>query len=164
MTDAAADAVIRYRGVRVAAVLSFGGLAMLAGVDVLALVLADRWRGDNGLATAAFWVLVAIGIVLLAGLLRAVIQIVRQPTVLRLDATGYRVGRQSGASGVRQATWHEVERVRRDHHDGREQVVIQLRTGGATKIPVRAIAAPRQEWLDELDTRLNRAHGQRRLT
>lgn len=164
MSDTATDAVTRYRGVRAVAVLGFGGLALLAGIDVLALVITDRWRDDNGLATAAFWVLAAIGVVLLAGIVRAVVQIVRQPTVLRLDAAGYRVGRQSGSTGVRRAAWSEVERVRRDQVDGRECVVLQLRTGGSTQIPVRSIAAPRQEWLAELDTRLNRAHGQRRLT
>lgn len=163
MTDTASEAVTRYRGVRAAAVLGFGGLALLAGIDVLALLLVDRWRDDNGLANAAFWGLAGLGLVLLVGLLRSVVQIVRQPTVLRVDADGYRVSRQSGPTGVRRGRWSEVERVRRDHRDGRECVIIQLRTGGQTQIPVGSVAAPRQEWLAELDARLNRAHGQRRL-
>ena len=158
------DAVTRYRGVRAAAVLAFGGLALLAGADVLALVIADRWRTDDGVANAAFWILAAIGLVLLLGLVRAVVHLVRQPTVLRLDETGYRVGRQAGSTGVRAAAWSEVERVRRDHRDGREYVVIKLRDGRATELPVRAVAAPLRDLLAELDDRLNRAHGQRPLT
>jgi hypothetical protein len=163
--DGTSDAVVTsYRGVRATAVLAFGGLALVAGVDVLALVVADRWRDDHGAVAVAFWILVAIGIVLAAGLVRAGVQIARQPTVLRLDATGYRIGRQSGATGVRQARWTDVERVRRDHRDGREYVVLDLRNGDATHLPVRSVAAPRAEVLAELDARLNQAHGQRRLT
>jgi hypothetical protein len=158
------DDVTRYRGVRAVAVLGLGGIVLLSGVDVLAMVIADRWREDHAVANVVFWTLVGLGVVLLAGLLRAVAQIVRQPTVLRLDATGYRVTRQSGATGVRQASWTDVERVTRDHRDGREYVVVQLRTGATTQIPVRAVAVRRQELLAELDERLNRAHGQRRLT
>jgi MFS family permease len=158
------DAVSRHRGVRAAAVLAFGGLTMLAGLDLIGLVVADRWRDDSTVATAVFWTLVAIGVVLLAGMVRAAIQILRQPTVLRLDSTGYRVSRQSGATGVRQASWTAVERVRRDRIDDREYVVVQLRTGGSTRIPVRAVATPVATWLAEVDDRLNRAHGQRRLT
>lgn len=164
MTDAAGVTVTRYRAVRASAVLAFGGLALLAGVDVLALMVADRWRGDHALVDVAFWTLVAAGLLVVAGLVRAVAQIVRQPTVLRLDSTGYRVGRQSGSTGVRRARWSEVERVRRERRDDREYLVIQLRTGATTQVPVRAIAAPRQEVFAEFDARLNRAHGQRRLT
>jgi MFS family permease len=158
------DAVTRHRGVRAVAVLAFGGLALIAGVDVLALAIVDRWRDDNVLAAAAFWLLVALGAVLLVGMIRSIVQIIRQPTVLRLDASGYRVSRQSGATGIRRAVWTDVKRVRRDRRDGREYVVVQLHAGGSTQIPVRAVATPRDEWIAELDDRLNRAHGQRRLT
>jgi hypothetical protein len=158
------DAVTRYRGDRASAVLAFGGLTMLAGLDVLGLVVADRWRDDNLGAAVGFWTLVAIGAVLLAGLVRAVTQIVRPPVVLALEPNGYRVGRQSGATGVRRATWTEIERVRRDQRDGREYVVVEVRSRGSTEIPVRSIATPADEWLADLDDRLNRAHGQRRLT
>jgi hypothetical protein len=158
------DAVSRHRGVRAVAVLAFGGLALIAGVDVVALVVADRWRDDNTIAAAAFWILVAVAVVLLAGIARAIVQIVRQPTVLRLDADGYRVSRQSGAIGTRRAGWTDVQRVRQDRRDGREYVVLELHTGPPTQIPVRAVATPRDEWIADLDERLNRAHGQRRLT
>jgi hypothetical protein len=157
------DAVTRYRGDRASAVLAFGGLTMLAGLDVLGLVVADRWRDNIG-GAVAFWTLVAIGVVLVAGLVRAVTQIVRPPVVLSLEPNGYRVGRQSRATGVRRATWTEIERVRRDQRDGREYVVVQVRSRGSTEIPVQSIATPADEWLADLDDRLNRAHGQRRLT
>jgi MFS family permease len=158
------DAVSRYRGVRAAAALAFGGLAVLAGLDVLGLVVADRWRGDHTFVDVVFWALVALGAVLVVGMVRALVQIVRQPVVLRMDRDGYRVGRQSGATGVRHAPWRDVERVRREQRAGREYVVVQLRSAGSTQIPVRAIAAPPDAWLADLDDRLNQAHGQRRLT
>ncbi|HYJ67968.1 MAG TPA: hypothetical protein VEX15_09945 [Nocardioidaceae bacterium] len=158
------DAVSRHRGVRAVAVFAFGGLTLVAGVDVLALVVVDRWRDDNAIVAAAFWLLVALGVVLLVGMTRSIVQIVRQPTVLRLDASGYRVSRHSGATGARRAVWTDVERVRQDQRDGRVYVVIQLRNGASTQIPTRAIATPREEWIADLDDRLNRAHGQRRLT
>lgn len=158
------DTVTRYRGVPAAAYLAFGGTALLAGGCVVALVIVDHWRDDRTILDALFWVLVALGIVLAVGLIRAAIQIARQPTVLRFDATGYRVSRQSGAKGVRRAEWREVERVRTDRVDGRDCVVIQLTTGATTNIPLAAVATPRTEWLADLDDRLNKAHGQRRLT
>jgi hypothetical protein len=158
------DAVSRYRGVRAAAVLAFGGVALLAGACVIALVVVERWRHDNAVVAVTFWALVVIGVALAIGLVRAAIQIGRQPTALRLDATGYRIGRQSGATGARRADWHDVERVRTEQRDGGEVVEIQLHSGGSTRIPVSAIGVPRDEWLTDLDDRLNRAHGQRRLT
>jgi hypothetical protein len=158
------DAVSRHRGVRAVAVLAFGGLALFAGVDVLALVVIDRWRDDNAIAAVVFWLLIVLGVVLLVGMARAIVQIIRQPTVLRLDASGYRVSRQSGANGTRRAAWTDVQRVRQEQRDGREYVVVQLRTGASTQIPVRAVATSREEWIADLDDRLNRAHGQRRLT
>jgi MFS family permease len=158
------DAVSRHRGVRAVAVLAFGGLALIAGVDVLALAVVDRWRDDNVIAAVAFWVFVAVGVVLLVGMIRSVVQIIRQPTVLRLDASGYRVSRQSGATGIRRAAWSDVKRVLQDRRDGRAYVVVQLRSGGSTQIPVRAVATPSDVWIADLDDRLNRAHGQRRLT
>ena len=158
------DAVTRYRGVRAAAVLAFGGVALLAGGCVLALVLTDRWRDDSAAVAVVFWTLVVIGVVLAVGLVRAAIQMVRQPTVLRLDPTGYRVSRRFGATGVRRADWRSVERVRTERRDGRDWVVIQLTTGATTEIPAGVVATPRTEWLADLDARLNKAHGQRRLT
>ncbi len=158
------DAVTRYRGVRAAAVLAFGGVALLAGGCVLALVLTDRWRDDSTAVAVVFWALVVIGVVLAVGLVRAAIQMVRQPTVLRLDPTGYRVNRRSGATGVRRADWRSVERVRTERRAGRDWVIIQLTTGATTEIPAGVVATPRNEWLADLDARLNKAHGQRRLT
>jgi len=158
------DAVTRYRGVPAAALLALGGTALLAGGSAVALVLADRWRDDSVVVSVLFWILVPVGVVLAVGLIRAAVHVVRQPTVLRFDATGYRVSRQSGATGVRRADWREVERVRTDRSDGRDWVVIQLTTGESTRIPAGVVGAPRKEWLTDLDTRLNKAHGQRRLT
>jgi MFS family permease len=158
------DAVTRYRGVPAAAVLAFGGVALLAGGCVVALVVTDRWRDDSTAVAVVFWALVVVGIVLAVGLVRAAVQIVRPPIVLRLDSTGYRVSRRSGATGVRRADWRSVERVRTEQRDGRDRVVIQLTTGATTEIPASALATPRTEWLGDLDARLNKAHGQRRLT
>ena len=158
------DTVTRYRGVPAVAYLAFGGVALLTGGCVVALVIVDRWRADSTILDVLFWLLAAVGVVLAVGLVRAAIQLARQPTVLRFDATGYRVSRQSGAKGVRRAEWREVERVRTDRIDGRDCVVLQLTTGATTQIPIGAVATPRAEWLADLDDRLNKAHGQRRLT
>jgi MFS family permease len=158
------DAVTRYRGVPAAAVLAFGGVALLAGGCVLALVVTDRWRDDSTAVAVVFWTLVVVAVALAIGLIRAAIQIVRQPTVLRFDPSGYRVSRRSGAIGVRRADWRTVERVRTERRDDRDWVVIQLTTGATTEIPAGVVATPRTEWLAELDARLNKAHGQRRLT
>src|SRR5262245_33900689 len=55
---AVTDAVTRYRGVPAAAVLAFGGVALLAGGCVVALVVTDRWRDDSTAVAVVFWALV----------------------------------------------------------------------------------------------------------
>ena len=126
------------------ALLLFVGTAVVAlaglSVDVLVLVVL---LGVVGFATLGWW-------------LRA------RAWVLRCTDDGYRVGLVRGA-GVTAARWSAVEdavtTVRRDV----ACVELRLKDGRATVIPVGVLAVDREEFVRELQARLQRGHGLRPL-
>ena len=66
----------------------------------------------------------------------------RRAWIVRLTGDGYRVRFVRGA-GVRQARWLDVEQVVTDTIAGSPCVVLRLRSGGATTIPVEVLAVDR---------------------
>ena len=152
----------RYHVVRATSVMALGGLALMAGVVFLAMVLFSSVRGDGTGWSVAWWVLVALAVVLAIGLVRALWRLVRPPVGIRLDDTGYRVDALVGA-GTRSARWREVSRVESVDRAGELGVVVHLHDGSTTRIVARMVSEPPRVWLRDFDTRLNRAHGQRRL-
>ncbi|MGH3497933.1 MAG: hypothetical protein ACRDP1_10760 [Nocardioidaceae bacterium] len=160
-SDNAPDQGRRYHLATGVALLAFAGCALCTGVGVVACVVLANWR-EHLAVLIAFWaVLVATGVVAVA-LLRAALRLVHRAVVIRTDAVGYRVGGVRGL-GTRSARWDEVDRVVADQRGGQQEIVVVLRTGGRTSIPVRLIAEPRVDWVADFDARLDQIHGYRRL-
>jgi hypothetical protein len=111
----------------------------------------------TGLPTISLVVLLATGLVglfVLAWALRV------RTSVVHLDATGYRVALVRGA-GVKQARWSEVEDAVTASVRGFPCVLIRLRDGRTTTIPVQALAADPDAFARDVRDRL-RAGGSRR--
>lgn len=86
----------------------------------------------------------------------------RRRYVVRLDATGYRVRFVRGV-GVEQARWTDVEDLTTAVVSGTECVVLRLRDGRTSTVPVNLIEGDREEFVDELQRFLDAGHGYRRL-
>ena len=89
-------------------------------------------------------------------------QLTRRATVVRLDEAGYRVRLVRGA-GVKQARWTDVEDVVATTVGGENCVVLRLRNGSATTIPVRMLAGSADAFVKDLQRHLNTGHGYRRI-
>ncbi len=127
-----------------------------------------------GVLVVVLAVLVAVldlpGTVLTVGVVVAVVLVVagalaasRLTTVLSFDHTGYRVRLLRGA-GVRAARWREVEDAVAMTIAGHDCVVLRLKDGRTTTIPVDVLETSPQALLEELSGRLDRGHGYRRLS
>lgn len=113
---------------------------------------------DDGPGLVAAWVVGA-----LAGLLVvvSVLLLVRPPAVVRLDDEGYRLGRVP-QGGVRKARWRDVSRATTADTIHGYALVISVGDETST-IPLLLVAARAGELQNEVNERLNRAHGYRRL-
>jgi hypothetical protein len=83
-------------------------------------------------------------------------------TVVRFDDTGYRV-RLLRSAGVRQGRWSDVEDVVTATLSGHECVVLRMRDGRTTTVPVDVLATTPRAFLADLEAHLDAAHGYRRL-
>lgn len=104
-------------------------------------------------------VLLVVGLLGLAGLsgwLRS------KAYVVRLDQEGYTVRMIRGA-GVKQASWREVEGVDTASPRDIPCVVLRLRDGRTTTIPVEALEVDREQFVRELTAHLDRGQGLRPL-
>ena len=132
----------------------------LAAVGVLVLVLAGLVAAlslPEAVLSAGLLVAVVLCLVVLAGLAA-----LRRRDVVRLDETGYRVRYVRGA-GVRQAPWKDVEDVTAPTVEGQRCVVLRLRDGRTTTMPVDVLAGSADAFVRDLQQHLNRGHGYRRL-
>ncbi len=82
--------------------------------------------------------------------------------VVRIDDIGYQVRFVRGAGETR-ARWIDVEDLTTAVAAGTECVILRLRSGRSTTIPVNLIEGDRQEFVAELQRRLDAGHGYRRL-
>ena len=85
----------------------------------------------------------------------------RRTYVVRADADGYRVRLVRGA-GVKAARWQDVEDVVATHVAGARCVQLRLRNGETTTIPVDVLAIDGDDFVRELQNRLDQGHGYRR--
>lgn len=124
------------------AVLMFAGTALVAGLELPADLLVGLLLVSLvGIGTLAWW-------------LR------NRAWVLRCDEDGYAVRLVRGA-GVARARWTEVEdAVTATRHDV-PCVVLRLRDGRTTTIPVGILAVDKEEFVRELQLRLQVARGLR---
>lgn len=86
----------------------------------------------------------------------------RRSYVVRADEDGYRVRLVRGA-GVKAARWQDVEDVVATHVAGARCVQLRLRNGGTTTIPVDFLAIDGDDFVRELQNRLDQGHGYRRI-
>jgi hypothetical protein len=131
---------------------SLVGLAVLmfAGTALVALL---------GLPPDLLVVLLALGVALVFTLgwwLRS------RVAVVHLDAAGYRVRFVRGV-GTPAAAWSEVTELATVTSRGLPCVVLHLAGGGATTIPVEALAGDREVFVRDLQAHLQRGQGLRPL-
>lgn len=145
-----------YRLSRPFAVRTLGGLLAAMGVVVVLLTLAVAFL-DLPTVVLSVGVVGAALLVLLAAIVMS-----RRTTVVRLDETGYRVRLVRGA-GVTEARWTDVEDVVATTVAGERCVVLRLRDGRTTTIPVRMLAGSPDAFVKDLQEHLNRGYGYRRI-
>jgi len=81
--------------------------------------------------------------------------------VLRLDDVGYRVRGVRGV-GTPSARWADVHDLQTSTVAGSRCVVLRLRDGASSTVPVDVVAGDSEELVREFKRRLDHAHGKRR--
>ncbi|MCB0897167.1 MAG: hypothetical protein H6529_03385 [Nocardioides sp.] len=131
--------------------------ALLVVLAVLLLVLTLLVAAlDLSVAVLGAGVLVGV-----AAVLGAAILVLRLP-VVRLAQDGYRVRLVRGV-GVDRAPWTAVREAVTASPSGTPVVVLKLRDGGTTTVPVQVLAADREEFVRDLQAHLQHGHGLRPL-
>jgi len=144
----AAPFIVRMMGTGLVAV---GVLVLVWAGLAVALSLPGAVLSTGLLVAVVLWLLVLGGVLAL-----------RRGDVVRLDDTGYRVRFVRGA-GVRQAPWKDVEDVTAPTVEGQRCVLLRLRDGRTTTVPVDVLAGSSDAFVKDLQQHLNRGHGYRRL-
>ncbi len=136
--------------------------ARLVGLLIVVLaVLVFLATGLVALLNLHTLVLVPVAFVVLA-VIFGVGALVRGATVVHFDDEGYRVRLVRGA-GVKAAGWKDVTDAGTATRRGVRCVVLNLRDGRATTIPVDAVAVDRDAFVRDLQAHLQRGHGLRPL-
>jgi hypothetical protein len=148
-----------YRFSAVFAVRVLGAACTAVGLLVVALVVVAALIGPGSM-TGAGLLVVALSATL--GLLVLGVLAVRRPVAVTFDENGYRVRLVRGA-GRRQAPWTEVEDAAADVVAGVRCVVVRLRDGGTTTIPVEVLAGRPDDFVRDLQRHLDAGHGYRRV-
>lgn len=107
-------------------------------------------------------VLLAIGAAGVVAVGVAGYAVTRRIDVVTFDDRGYRVRLVRGA-GVTSATWSDVEDAVTADVRGIDCVVLRLKDGRTTSIPVAAVAADRNAFVTDLREHLRRGEGLRPL-
>ena len=135
---------------------SMGALLALVGVLLLVVgLLVSLFDLPSGILTTA--VVLAVVLVVASGFLAT-----RVTSLVHFDEAGYRVRWLRGA-GVKQARWREVEDAVTASIAGHDCVVLRLRDGRTTTIPVKLLDASPTAFIEDLSGRLDKGHGYRRL-
>ena len=111
------------------------------------------------LHSAVLLVPVLLGVVILV---TGAVVLQRRGWVVRMTEEGYRVQWVRGV-GTASARWKDVEDAITTTLAGAPVVVLRLRDGRTTTIPVQVLAADREEFVRDLQQHLQRGHGMRRL-
>jgi hypothetical protein len=131
------------------------GLVAIGTVVLIGMLLT--WLVDLPTAfVSGLVVLALVGVVTLALLVG------RRHWVLRLDENGYRV-RGLRSAEVRSARWTDVLDLQATTVAGQRCVVLRLRDGRTTTLPVDAIEGGATTLAQTLADHLDRGHGYRRL-
>ncbi len=128
------------------------GVVLLALATLLATVLTSLLAWP----IAAVWLVAALGGLLVGGLG----WYLHRLPVVRLSDAGYQVRLLRGA-GVNRARWADVEDAVSATVSGAVCLVLRLRDGRSTVIPVAALAAERDAFAEDVRTHLAMGHGLR---
>lgn len=112
------------------------------------------------LHTAVLLVPVGLGVLVLVA---AAVVLQRRGWVVRLGEEGYRVQWVRGV-GVAAGRWKDVEDAVTTTRAGSPCVVLRLRDGRTTTIPVEMLAVDREQFVRDLQEYLQRGHGLRPLS
>lgn len=132
--------------------LALVGIAVLVFVTTAMVALLD-------LHPAVVALPVVVG---LAALGAAVLVLRRRAWVVRLTSEGYRVQWVRGA-GTTAARWKDVEDAIATTRAGAPCVVLRLKDGRTTTIPVEMLAADPEDFVRDLQRHLQHGHGLRPL-
>jgi hypothetical protein len=135
-----------------ARLMAAGLLGLGALLAVVSLLVALLGLPPDLIVVAAALVVVAIFVL---GFL-----LVRRWYVVRVDAVGYQVRLVRGA-GARRARWTDVQDVQTQTLAGSRCVVLRLRDGRTSTVPVDLIEGDREAFVRELQDRLELANGRK---
>lgn len=133
------------------------GMALLLVAGVIFLLTLASAIG--GLPFTAVVVTAALGLVVVSGVAW---WLVRRAVVFHAGEEGYRVRFVRGA-GAHEARWVEVEDAVTTYVRDAPCLVLRLRDGRTTVIPVEALAVDRERFVREVQDHLQRGHGLPRL-
>lgn len=125
----------------------------------LAVVVLLVLSGLVGLPAAVVTGVVALATV---GVLALLLLLGPRHWVLRLDADGYRV-RGLRSARARSARWTDVLDLRTTTVEGTRRLVVRLRDGRTTTLPVDVVEGDPEELTALFSACLDRSHGYRRL-
>jgi hypothetical protein len=137
-------------------VRAMGLFLVLVGALVVVLVVLVVAFSLPVLVLTVGLVLAVLGVLATAAVLH-----MRAP-VVRLSETGYRIRFVRGA-GVPQAPWKDVEDAVATTVAGQRCVVLRLRDGRTTTVPVDVLAGDRDDFVRDLQRHLTHGHGYRPL-
>ncbi|WP_440901747.1 hypothetical protein [Actinosynnema sp.] len=143
-------------------------LAPSVAVRVVGVLLVALGAGLVLATAIVVWRDASVGAVLVAGavllaLLGLVGLLLVRTSVVRLTEQGYRVRLVRGV-GLSRARWADVEDAVTTHVGGAPCVVLRLKDGRSTTIPVGVLAIDREEFVRVLQERLSKGRGYRPLT
>ncbi len=145
----------RYHLARPLAARIVGAALVGASLVVMAVTVVAAGAG------ASLGTMLAVAGVVVAVALGLAVAVARGWAVLTLDDQGYRVRWRT--AGVRAAAWAEVDDASATYAGDEPVVLLQLRDGGQTVLPVRLLDVDREELVRTLQQHLQRGHGIRRL-
>ena len=129
-------------------------LLILGGLVFLATGVVVLFRAP----VAVLLIAVALGVV---GVFTIGWLLNRRAYILRVTEDGYRIRFVRGA-GVKQARWVDVHEAVTDTIAGSPCVVLRLRNGSTTTIPVEVLAVDRETFVRELQAHLDGKPGRGR--
>lgn len=148
--------VSEYRFAPLVAARIVGALLVAVAVIVLLVTVLVAALGLSVVVVPAVAVLAVVGAA-------AAYAVLRRVPVVRLDPEGYRVRMVRGA-GTDAAAWAEVDEAVTATPAGLPVVVLKLRDGRTTTVPVTLLAVDREQFVRELQAYLMRGHGLRPLS
>lgn len=150
MSSAASSEITEYRLAPPVMARFVGAYLILTAVVLLGGTVLVAALGGSPDIIVALLVVALLGLIAMSWWLRSKL------VVLRLTDGGYRV-RAVRAAGVTEARWSEVEDLIASSPQGVECLVIRLKQGGSTTIPMQLVAADKDDVARAVRDRLRRA-------